>query len=54
MDLSNLKICIRGGGELATAVAHRLHRCNFKVLLTEIANPQAVRRQVSFCCVSHV
>jgi xanthine dehydrogenase accessory factor len=49
MDLANLKICIRGGGELASAVAHRLHRCNFKVLLTEIANPQAVRRQVAFC-----
>ena len=53
MDLANLKICIRSGGELATALAHRLHRCNFKVLLTEIANPQAVRRQVSFCEAVH-
>jgi len=53
MDLADLKICIRGGGELASAVAHRLHRCNFKVLLTEIANPQAVRRQVAFCEAVH-
>jgi xanthine dehydrogenase accessory factor len=53
MDLANLKICIRGAGELASAVAHRLHRCNFKVLLTEIANPQAVRRQVAFCEAVH-
>ncbi len=53
MDLANLKICIRGAGELASAVAHRLRRCNFKVLLTEIANPQAVRRQVAFCEAVH-
>lgn len=53
MDLANLKICIRGAGELASAVAHRLHRCNFKVLLTETANPQAVRRQVAFCEAVH-
>lgn len=53
MDLANLKICIRGAGELASAVAYRLHRCNFKVLLTEIANPQAVRRQVAFCEAVH-
>lgn len=53
MDLSNLKICIRGGGELATALAHRLYRCNFKVLLTETANPQAVRRQIAFCEAVH-
>lgn len=53
MDLANLKICIRGAGELASAVAHRLYRCNFKVLLTEIANPQAVRRQVAFCEAVH-
>jgi len=53
MDLANLKICIRGGGEIATALAHRLHRCNLKVLLTEIANPQAVRREVSFCEAVH-
>jgi xanthine dehydrogenase accessory factor len=49
----NLKICVRGAGELASAVAHRLYRCNFNVLLTEIANPQAVRRQVAFCEAVH-
>jgi xanthine dehydrogenase accessory factor len=49
MDFNNLTIIIRGAGELASGVAHRLHRCNFKVCLTEIAHPMAVRREVSFC-----
>ncbi len=53
MDLTDLKICVRGGGELASAVAHRLHKSNFKLVLTEIADPQAVRRQVSFCEAVH-
>lgn len=34
---------------MATAVAHRLARCHFKVCMTEIAWPMAVRRGVSFC-----
>ena len=46
---NELKVMIRGGGELATAVAHRLYRCHFKLLLAEIAEPQAVRREVAFC-----
>ena len=53
MDLSNLKICIRGAGELASAVAYRLYKCNFNIVLTEIANPQSVRRQVAFCEAVH-
>lgn len=53
MDLANLKVYIRGGGELASAVACRLYKSNFKVLLTETANPQAVRRRISFCEAVH-
>lgn len=34
---------------MATGVAHRLARCHFRVCLTEVAQPQAVRRAVSFC-----
>lgn len=33
---------------MATGIAHRLHRCHIKVLITEVAAPTAVRRTVSF------
>jgi len=46
--LSELKVLIRGGGEVASAIAHRLHRSHFQVCLTEIANPVAVSRGTSF------
>ena len=41
-------ILIRGGGDLATGVAYRLHKAGLKVLVTEIAEPLSVRRKVSF------
>jgi len=41
-------VLIRGGGDLATGVALRLHRAGIKVLITELAQPLAVRRAVSF------
>ncbi len=41
-------VVIRGAGDLATGVAHRLHRCGFRVVMTEIAQPRALRRAVSF------
>ncbi len=41
-------VLIRGGGEMATGVAHRLARCHFRIALTEMAEPEAVRREVSF------
>ena len=44
-----LKVLVRGGGDLASGVAWRLHVSGFKVLITEIAQPMAVRRTVSFC-----
>lgn len=49
MDVKKMKILIRGGGELASAVACRLAACHFNVIMTEVSQPQAVRRQVSFC-----
>lgn len=42
-------ILIRGGGDLASGVALRLHRAGLKVLISELAQPLAVRRSVSFC-----
>ncbi len=41
-------ILIRGGGDLATGVAIRLIRSGLRVVVTEIAQPLAVRRTVSF------
>jgi xanthine dehydrogenase accessory factor len=49
MAVKNLKVLIRGGGELATAVACRLADSHFKVIMTEVSKPQAVPRNVSFC-----
>lgn len=44
-----LTVLIKGAGEIATGVAHRLHRCHLRLALTEVAAPLAVRRAVSFC-----
>ena len=41
-------ILIRGGGDLASGVALRLHRAGLKILITEHHHPLAVRRLVSF------
>jgi xanthine dehydrogenase accessory factor len=41
-------ILIRGGGDLASGVALRLHRVGFKVAILELEKPLAVRRTVSF------
>ena len=41
-------VVLRGGGDLATGVAIRLHRSGLKVVITELARPLAVRRAVSF------
>jgi xanthine dehydrogenase accessory factor len=46
--IDELIILIRGGGELASGVAHRLHRSHFKICMTEISHPLAVRREVAF------
>lgn len=41
-------VLIRGGGDLATGVALRLYRAGMRVVITELAQPLAVRRTVSF------
>jgi len=41
-------ILIRGGGDLASGTALRLFRSGFGVVITEIAQPLAVRRAASF------
>lgn len=41
-------ILLRGGGDLASGVALRLHRAGLHVIITELPQPLAVRRLVSF------
>lgn len=42
-------VVVRGAGDLATGVIVRLHRCGFRLLVTECAEPSAIRRAVSLC-----
>jgi xanthine dehydrogenase accessory factor len=52
--LPDLAILVRGAGEMATATAWRLHRAGFfRILMTEVDCPLAVRRLVSFCEAVH-
>jgi len=41
-------VLLRGGGDLATGVALRLQRAGIKLVITELAQPLAVRRTVAF------
>lgn len=44
----NPLILIRGGGDLASGVALRLHRTGFQVVILELGKPLALRRTVCF------
>jgi len=41
-------VLVRGGGDLASGVALRLHRAGLQVVMTELPQPLSVRRLVSF------
>lgn len=41
-------VVVRGGGDLATGTIHKLVRCGYAVLVLEIENPSAIRRNVAF------
>ena len=48
--LNELRIVIKGAGEMASGVAHRLSMSGMRnILMTEIPEPLSVRRMVSFC-----
>ena len=50
MELTkNKMILVRGGGDLATGVIHKLHQCGYHVLILECDRPSAIRRHVAFC-----
>jgi len=40
-------VVVRGGGDMATAVVHRLWRAGFRTLVLEAEHPAAIRRQVA-------
>ncbi len=49
MSLNLLPIVlVVGGGELGSAVSHRLRRSGFGVIVVEIANPSCIRRLVCY------
>jgi xanthine dehydrogenase accessory factor len=48
--MRDLSIVIKGAGEMASGIAHRLFMANMtRVCMLEIENPLCVRRTVSFC-----
>ena len=44
----NRLVIIKGGGDLATGIAHRLFRSGLDVVITEISQPTVIRRSVAF------
>lgn len=46
--LGDLVVLIKSGGELGSAIAHRLYHCHFRLCITEVARPLAVTRGVTF------
>lgn len=41
-------VVLRGGGDIASGIGHRLKRSGFKVVILEIEKPLCIRRMVSF------
>src|SRR5437667_722782 len=41
-------VAVKGAGDLATGVIHRLSRAGFAVMATELAEPTVLRRTVAF------
>jgi xanthine dehydrogenase accessory factor len=48
IELLSEVVLVRGGGDLASGVVLRLHRCGLRVMVSELPQPLAVRRRVSF------
>ena len=43
-----MRVVVRGGGDLASGVVHKLYQCGFEVIILECVKPTAIRRYVSF------
>jgi len=46
--LGDIKVLVRGGGDLASGAIYRLHRAGMQVLVTELPEPTVIRRTVAF------
>ncbi|HWR41754.1 selenium-dependent molybdenum cofactor biosynthesis protein YqeB [Sporomusa sp.] len=44
----NRLIVIKGAGDMATGIAHRLFRSGFQIIMTELDKPTVIRRTVAF------
>jgi len=47
MLFAHLPILLRGGGDLASGVAYRLHKAGFPIIVLELPQPLVVRRRVA-------
>jgi xanthine dehydrogenase accessory factor len=46
--LQDVLVAVKGAGDLATGVMHRLYRAGFTVMATELPQPTVLRRTVAF------
>jgi xanthine dehydrogenase accessory factor len=46
--LDHILVLVKGAGDLATGVIHRLHRAGMRVVATELPQPLVIRRAVAF------
>lgn len=46
--LESMLVLVRGGGDLGTGTAYRLHRAGFRVMVSELPQPLVIRRTVAF------
>jgi xanthine dehydrogenase accessory factor len=53
MLFSDYLVLMRGGGDLATGVAYRLHKAGFPLIVLELAQPLVVRRAVALATAVH-
>jgi len=44
----DIRVVVKGGGDLGTGVAHRLHRAGKRIIVTELSRPLVIRRTVAF------
>lgn len=51
--LEEIKVLVRGGGDLASGVVYRLHRSGMRVLVTELPQPTVIRRAVAFAAAMY-
>ena len=49
LRLTELMVLVKGGGEVGSAVAHKLALSGMRVCLTETRFPMAVHRGTTYC-----